>query len=404
MTNRRVASLTSGLLARKGDARPAEFAADLAAESGEAAGATSAAPPGSGAVAPEMPNDWTAASDMAGAMADAAGRDGRRQRDLRAYAWPTQGAPTDDDLAVPTPPATDPAEQSAAAVRRRGSARRAAILGIAAAVVAAVVAIVVRDGRQDAARLAANTPVGVAVAPGSAAPPVATASAPPAAVAPAQQARDVAVPTAGDRAPAEMAKVPPAPAAAEEKPVRRSAAASNEAARRVREIAPAAGSPAAPPSVSPPTSPNGEFELAPRIPPAPAIKMAGLPPAHVESATSAAALVAPSVEPPSDKPQAVKRTAPRAASKTAKAVASGHYAVQIASIGSKTRAQTERARLARTLGPVLGGRALIVAPAQVAGHGTVYRIRASGYPNQAAANKACTQIKGKGLGCLVVRL
>ena len=373
MTDRRVASLTSGLLARKGTARPADLAAEVAE-----------APVSPAAVAPSP------------APADVADRNAAADRDLRAYAWPTRGAAADDDLAMPVPPiAVDPAEEAAAAVRRRGTARRLAIFGIAASVVAAVVVIVVRDGRQDAVRLAATAPAGVTAMP---APP---------AVAPdvaASRAMEDAARTVRDVAPAGVAaSQSPAPVA----PHKAARRATKDAARTVRDIAPAAGSP---------SSPSGaEFELAPRVPPAPAMKIAALPPATTESSSpvSAAALAPPPIDLPPEKATAIERApAPKprvaakapAAKKTAKATAGGRYAVQIASIGSRERAAAERARLARHLGPVLGGRALIVEQASVAGHGTVYRIRAAGYPNQAAAKKACTQIKGRGQGCLVVRL
>ena len=383
MTNRKVASLTSGLLARKGTARPADLAADLA----EADVAASSAP----AVPPSVP-------------ADVADRNAAAERDLRAYAWPTQGATADDDLAMPVPPATvDPAEEAAAAVRRRGTARRLAIFGIATAVVAAVIVIVVRDGRQDAARLAtATAPAGVPAMPSS--PAVAPDVA-------ASRAMEDAARTVRDAAPAGVTASPSPATVVPHKAAHR---ATKDAARTVRDIAPAAG------TLSSPSS--AEFELAPRVPPAPAMKIAALPPATTESSApvSAAALAPPPIDLPPEKATSVERApAPKpkprvaartsaasisAAKKSAKSAAAGRYAVQIASIGSQSRAAAERVRLARHLGPVLGGRALIVEQATVAGHGTVYRIRAAGYPNQAAAKKACTQIRGRGQGCLVVRL
>lgn len=415
MTNRKVASLTSGLLARKGTARPA----DLPAEE-EEKGWLAATPPVSLAAdsAEHATPDRNPAREVA-SVSDAAEHATEAPRDFRAYAWPTQGAPTarvpaadepaanaqpedaqpenapaDEDLAMPTPPSDGDVEDAMAAMRRRTTMRRLAISGIAAAVVAGLVVIVVRDGRKDAARLtAAGGPPAVTATPAlpaASAPAVAEAKPPPAA--------------AATPAPHIAAPLPP------EKPVAETAAsgkaerpAMTEAARQVRDIAPAAGTP---------LPPRADMELTPRIPPLPTEQVAKL---HEASPAPEAAAMpkAPAVESPAEKLAAVpaaplpksRPAAKHSAHATvAKAVIGGHYAVQIASLGSKPRAAAERTRLAKRLGAVLGGRALIIEEATVAGHGTVYRIRAHGYQNLAAARKACAAIKGRGLGCFVVRL
>jgi hypothetical protein len=357
VTNRKVASLSSGLLARKGAARPAEPSAE-AEETGSV-----------------MPASADSADQIA-SNRDAVGNHDEAKRDYRAYAWPNQGAPAEDDLAMPAPPSPADVEQAMAAVRRGDRIRRLAISGIAAAVVAGLVVIVVRDGRKDEARLAAST-----------APPVITAT-----------------PAAPSAAPAEtppsaMAADAPAPAAPSAQPETAARRATADVPREIRDVAPSSGSP---------LPPRADMELAPRIPPVPT-QMAAIPKAPPEpSSVDAATLAPPPVERPSEEtataaPQPKPRPAAKRPAETATAAA-GHYAVQIASIGSKERAAAERSRLSRHLAPLLGGRALVIERATVAGYGTVYRIRAPGYANLAAARKACTQIKSRGLGCLVVRL
>jgi hypothetical protein len=351
VTNRKVASLTSGLLARKGAARPAEPSAE-----------------DTGSTAPASADS----ADQIASSRDSVDSPGEAKRDYRAYAWPNQGAPVEEELAMSAPPSPADVEQAMAAVRRGDRIRRLAISGIAAAVVAGLVVIVVKDGRKDEARIAAPTAPAAVTATPSAAP----AETPPSAL-------------------AANAPAPAAPSAPPESAARRATA---DVPREIRDVAPSSGSP---------LPPRADMELAPRIPPVPTQQMAAIAKAPSEPSPIDAATLAP---PPVKRPRedaTVPQPKPRPAAKRPvepATAAAGNYAVQIASIGSKERAAAERTRLSRHLAPLLGGRALVIERATVAGYGTVYRIRAPGYANLAAARKACTQIKSRGLGCLVVRL
>jgi len=81
----------------------------------------------------------------------------------------------------------------------------------------------------------------------------------------------------------------------------------------------------------------------------------------------------------------------------------GRYAVQLASIAVEERAQAEAFRLQKQLGAVLGGREIKVERAVVAGKGTMYRLRASGYRSLAEARAACTQAVQLKSDCLAIR-
>ena len=343
MSGRKVASLTSSLLARKGVARPA---------GGDATAPSPAAAPDPAAV-PSVSE--TAAS---------ATRISNVRPDLRPYAWPTQGPPTeDDDLAVPAPPDPPAVEEPAAERHPRPMLRRLATVAIVAVAVAAAAVAFIERG--DAPRQVVSEPMPSSVS----------------------TAMPLAAPEPGADAPDDAA-----------------------AARSASEIAPAAGVPGAPPSADPQPPPPPVATAAPTAP-----RIAALPPpaAEPEPPISAAALTPPPVErpaaqsaPPASAPPPATAAAPAQRSSAAPATrpaAAGRYAVQIASLGSKARAEAESARLAKSLDAILDGRKPAVEEAMVAGRGTMYRIRVRGYATKDAADRACAAIKGNGLGCLVVR-
>jgi hypothetical protein len=84
-------------------------------------------------------------------------------------------------------------------------------------------------------------------------------------------------------------------------------------------------------------------------------------------------------------------------------VPAGRYAVQLASIALEGRAQEEAFRLQKQLGAVLGGREIKVERAVVAGKGTRYRLRASGFQSLAEARAACAQAVKLKADCLAIR-
>lgn len=275
--------------------------------------------------------------------------------DVRAYAWPTQGPPPgDDDLAMPAPPAAAKPRAPEPASRWL-TVRRFAMFGLAAAIAATVAGLYLSD-------------------------------APPEPVAPAQTAAT---------APAVGAAAPPDRAA----DIRDGVA---EAARTVEAVSPAAGgapSPPIPPMLLLPPLETAAPEPPPE-PPTPVTAASLVPPPIDRPAARAEARP----EPPSPDAERAQPKPPAAPPSTrTAAAATGPFAVQIASVASKTRAQAESARLASRLAPMLDGRKPAVEEAAVAGRGTVFRIRVAGYPDRAAAERACTRIKGSGLDCLVVR-
>lgn len=84
-------------------------------------------------------------------------------------------------------------------------------------------------------------------------------------------------------------------------------------------------------------------------------------------------------------------------------VPAGRYAVQLASIAVEARAQEEAFRLQKQLGSVLGGREIKIERAIVAGKGTMYRLRASGYQSLTEARAACAQAVQLKSDCLAIR-
>ena len=105
----------------------------------------------------------------------------------------------------------------------------------------------------------------------------------------------------------------------------------------------------------------------------------------------------------------ISTTIPKAVSPIPKAkpaqavVPAGRYAVQLASITAKNRAQEEAFRLQKQLGSILGGREIKIERAVVAGKGTMYRLRASGFQSLAEARAACAQAVRLKSDCLAIR-
>jgi SPOR domain len=147
---------------------------------------------------------------------------------------------------------------------------------------------------------------------------------------------------------------------------------------------------------------------------APAIKVVKTkkikaPAAETEAATGAAPVLESR---PSDQPvNIVGKTgdaAPAAAGETQVAAANpvaepapaGSYSMQIASTPSPEAAKSTYAALSRKFGDVLGGRGVNVQKAEVAGKGTVYRVRIPAGSKQEAA-ALCAQYKSAGGNCFI---
>lgn len=117
-------------------------------------------------------------------------------------------------------------------------------------------------------------------------------------------------------------------------------------------------------------------------------------------------------------PSAVETQAPTAQSTTAQTTttqttttqtaaapatqAAGDFAVQLVSLKDKGAAQNEWRRLQGVFPQLLGDKSLLLQSADVAGLGTVYRLRAGPFVTRAKAAKVCAQLKSKQQDCLVV--
>ncbi len=82
--------------------------------------------------------------------------------------------------------------------------------------------------------------------------------------------------------------------------------------------------------------------------------------------------------------------------------AAGDFAVQLVSLKDKGAAQNEWRRLQGVFPQLLGDKSLLLQSADVAGVGTVYRLRAGPFVTRAKAAKVCSQLKSKQQDCLVV--
>jgi hypothetical protein len=122
---------------------------------------------------------------------------------------------------------------------------------------------------------------------------------------------------------------------------------------------------------------------------------------------STPAKVAPAPSRPADQPVDIVGAAPRkvASAEPAPApapvtAASGEWSVQIASQPTAEAAQTSYQNMARRYASVLGGHAVDIVKAEVAGKGTYYRVRiAAGSKDDAIA--LCTKYKAAGGSCFV---
>jgi hypothetical protein len=122
---------------------------------------------------------------------------------------------------------------------------------------------------------------------------------------------------------------------------------------------------------------------------------------------STPAKVAPAPSRPADQPADIVGAAPKkvASAEPAPApapvtAASGEWSVQIASQPTAEAAQTSYQNMARRYASVLGGHAVNIVKAEVAGKGTYYRVRiAAGSKDDAIA--LCTKYKAAGGSCFV---
>jgi hypothetical protein len=125
---------------------------------------------------------------------------------------------------------------------------------------------------------------------------------------------------------------------------------------------------------------------------------AAVPPKPTEVATAAPATKQAPVAAPVQKQ--VASATPAAATASTAASSAGGYVMQIASLPSEEEAKRSQANLMAKFGSIIGGHAIEVRKAEIAGKGTYYRVRvAAGSKDDAAA--LCVRFRAAGGTCLI---
>jgi hypothetical protein len=148
--------------------------------------------------------------------------------------------------------------------------------------------------------------------------------------------------------------------------------------------------PAPPPSPSPqreqpPASASGTPASPPAPPPA-AIPQAAIPPAQQSAA-------APPGKPPP----------PQAAPPKTAATGAGGARLQLGSVRSEDAARQEWERIKRKNADLLGSLSATPIRADLGDKGIYYRIQAGPVSDQAAAERICSELKQRSVGCIVAR-
>ena len=159
-------------------------------------------------------------------------------------------------------------------------------------------------------------------------------------------------------------------------------------------------------------------------PPATAPAAETVPQVPAASGDQPAAAVAPPADPPAAEPEsaaseptptqnaAAQPTAPEPtapepvaqvpATQVPAAQAAGKFAVQLVSLKDRGAAEAEWRRLQGVFPGLLGDKSLLLQSAEVAGVGTVYRLRTGPFASRNDAAQICAQLKSKQQDCLVV--
>lgn len=145
-------------------------------------------------------------------------------------------------------------------------------------------------------------------------------------------------------------------------------------------------------------------ETVPEVPAAPSVQTAepkaAEPEAPASQSTTTEATTQSTTTQAAQAPATTTQTA--AAPATQAAPASGNFAVQLVSLKNRGAAEAEWRRLQGVFPNLLGGKSLLLQSADVAGVGTVYRLRAGPFATKAKAAQVCAQLKSKQQDCLVV--
>jgi hypothetical protein len=131
---------------------------------------------------------------------------------------------------------------------------------------------------------------------------------------------------------------------------------------------------------------------------------AALPPpaAPAPTASAAATVAVPTPVPATPTPQEVAKAA-TAAPAAGRAVSTGAYRVQVASLRSQEDADATIARIKRTNGDLINGYAFDVRRADLGDKGIYYRVQLGPLADASAAGALCDKLKDRKLGCVIVR-
>lgn len=150
---------------------------------------------------------------------------------------------------------------------------------------------------------------------------------------------------------------------------------------------------------------QGKLAPAPEIPDPQALRPPSRPPTPLAATVPPAAPVplasTPPQEPAAKSPPAAAPPAPAATTRQVRASTSAAV-VQLAALPTAVAAKEEWALLQRRLGPLLQGRQPMISSVEIGGR-TWWRVRTSGFADDAAAKGFCEQVRAKSLGCDVVR-
>lgn len=170
------------------------------------------------------------------------------------------------------------------------------------------------------------------------------------------------------------------------------------AQRPAERLMPGPEQPLPRPVTAPPPPPAIAVPAAPDVAPPPnAVPVTPPPRASVPPGGAAAPTPAPAPHPPAQIAQA-----PRVVSPAPPGPATG-IRIQLASVRSEADAQREWDRMRRQHSDVLGGLTPAFPSADLGERGVFWRVQAGGFADLAAAQEACASLRGRGLGCNVVR-
>jgi SPOR domain len=181
-------------------------------------------------------------------------------------------------------------------------------------------------------------------------------------------------------------------------PARPGQAPAQSAQRPPERLLPGPEQPLPRPVATPPPPPTIAVPAAPEVAPPPnAVPVT--PPPRASVPPGGAAAPAPVPQAPAQAAQA-----PRAApAPPAPAAQASGIRIQLASVRSEADAQREWDRMRRQQSDVLGALTPMFPSADLGERGVFWRVQAGGFTDLSAAQEACAALRGRGLGCNVVR-